>query len=38
MNLYEAIPIIKFPENKIPVGSPVNEPLVYLDDLSRLLS
>lgn len=26
------IPTIKFPENKIPVGSPLNEPLVYLDN------
>ena len=25
------IPTIKFPENKIAVGYPVNEPLVYLD-------
>lgn len=26
------IPTIKFPENKIPVGSPLNEPLMYLDN------
>lgn len=32
MELYQPIPTIKFPENKIPVSLPINEPLVYLDD------
>ena len=32
MNLYKSIPTILFPENKISVGYPLNEPLVYLDD------
>lgn len=32
MELYQPIPTIKFPENKIPVSFPVNESLVYLDN------
>ena len=32
MNLYDVIPTIKFPSNKIPVGSPIDESLIYLDD------
>lgn len=32
MDLLKAIPTIRFPENKIPVGSPIDESLVYLDN------
>ena len=32
MSLHDAIPTIKFSNNKMPVGFPIDEPLIYLDD------